>query len=113
MSGQKIGDATGTYYISGVNEKLEPFIQLRVTGKLDGIDVVLVGQQTPAELRTAALGCFHAAEAAESDSLVARFLAKDVGLTVEGAAVVVGRLRNHRTEPLFDPERITETEVPE
>lgn len=71
----RIGTLDSTEHISGVNEDLAGFVQIRAQGQLqDGTPVVLLGQLDPAALRQAALHMLEAAEAAESDALVARAL---------------------------------------
>jgi hypothetical protein len=102
MNDRKVGTLKGTMLISGVNERLEPFIQIRVTAEVNGREITLLGQASPAELRTMGLNHFAVAEAAESDSLIARYFTKDLKLGSEEAAVVVGRLRTHRSEALAD-----------
>lgn len=107
----KLGILRGTTLVSGINEKLEPFIQIRVTAEIDGREITLLGQASPSELRTMGLNQFAVAEAAESDSIVARYLTRDIHLGNEEAAVIIGRLRNHRTEAIADLGVVREIEV--
>lgn len=110
---RQIGQLTGTWHLSGVNDDLEPFIQIRCEGVLDGEKVVLVGQATPAEFRTDALARFHTSEAAEQDSIMGHFLTERLQISVDQAAQIIGDLRSFRTQPLADLSAISEDEPPE
>lgn len=79
--------------LSGVTAALEPFCQVLVQGQV-------AGQLPPAEVRAIALGWLVAAEAAESDSAVARMLAADMELDPPADLPVIAHfiasLRQHR-----------------
>jgi hypothetical protein len=67
-------------WVSGVNQKGEPFIQLvkvyTQSGKRD-----IIGQFDPWQARDCALNALSAAEAAQTDALLLKFLRERLGLT--------------------------------
>jgi len=53
-------------------------------------------QMTPAQARAAALSIIEAAEAAEQDGFIFEWFQKEIGVTPEQAAMLVGEFREHR-----------------
>ena len=78
------------HYHSGVNSDREGFIHLAWRGE--------TAQMTPDEARRMARTLFEVAEAAESDSMVVRFLMEKLGLNLQRAVTVVSGLREYRTK---------------
>jgi hypothetical protein len=71
------------------------FCQVRATGA-DG--ELLVGQLSPAEVRTMALHWLGAAEAAEHDAIVHAELVETLGVEHDVAVAFIGSLRKRREE---------------
>lgn len=61
---------------------------------------VLVGQLSPAEVRTLALQYLSVAEAAEQDAIVFTVLVRDVGVLPETVAGIVRSMRDERCPPI-------------
>lgn len=92
------GAEPGIAIESGVNLQGKPFCHVIVDGKPHG-------QLTPNEVRRMAMNWLEAAEAAEHDSAVFRFLTSDrrpdghkveAPLSAEGATMFIGDLRHYR-----------------
>lgn len=94
----RLGDLNSTELESGVSAfDGHGYVRIRSIGRLEDVDVVLVGQLDPAEMRAHGLACLEAAEAAEHDAAVFAELV-DMGLDQAGAAAFVGRLRDRRAQ---------------
>lgn len=87
------GREPGITIESGINDRAEPFCHVIVNGKVHG-------QMTPNEVRGMAMQWLEAAEAAEHDSALVRFLMTPTpskpALTLDAAAMLLGELRQHR-----------------
>ena len=81
------------WHQTGVTRTGEPFVQLVMT-KEKGDE--LMGQFTPDEARDHAYAMLAAAEAAEGDAFLTKFLTKDMGLPLEQAARVLVAFREWR-----------------
>lgn len=81
-------DHDAIYFHSGITTDLKPFVHLAWGEER--------GQTTPDELRAHARDLMAAAEAAESDSMVLRFLRDRVALDVEHLSLVLVDMRRYR-----------------
>jgi hypothetical protein len=79
---------------SGVNERGEGFVTVAAHG---ASGTILVGQQSPPEVRAHALALLEAAEAAEQDAAVLRVI-RALELPDELAGAVITELRESRDE---------------
>lgn len=75
--------------VSGLNENVQPFCQVMLNG-------TLAGQLPPSEIRGMALQWLEAAEAAESDAIVAAEMIETIGLDLPTAASFIAGLRKRR-----------------
>jgi hypothetical protein len=80
---------------SGVNTEGMPFCHTKATSD-DG--TLMLGQSTPFEVRSMALGWLHAADAAEHDAAVFNLLRSEIGVDAEAAARFIGKLREFRAD---------------
>lgn len=96
MSAGRTGDLEIVEAGSGLNEKLHGFCTVRAFGAIGGRRYSLSGQVTPAELRGMAMQFLAAAEAAESDAIVAAELVETAGISTAAALGFVGSLRKRR-----------------
>jgi hypothetical protein len=84
-------------WVSGVNRNDEPFIHLvkvfPASGKRD-----IIAQLDPWQTRDCALNALSAAEAAQSDAMVTKFMREKVGLDPQRAAMVLLDFRNLRSQ---------------
>lgn len=92
-----IGDSISVEMASGLNEKLEGFVQIRCEGEANGATVLLLGQLPPQNVREMALQWLEIAEAAEQDQIVARELVEGLGLPQNAALGFISSLRERRT----------------
>jgi hypothetical protein len=83
-------------WVSGVNRKNEPFIQLAKAYKSGKRE--LIAQLDPWQTRDTALAALSAAEAAQSDALILKFMKEHVGLDPERLAMIMIEFRNLRAE---------------
>jgi hypothetical protein len=84
-----------TEWVSGVNERGEPFVQMAQTR--DG-KRLLLGQMTPNEARSLAMQGLEAAEAAESDSYFWNFFLKRLNMEPAQIAVMMADFRDYRAK---------------
>lgn len=84
-------DPPNTLFVhSGVTNNLRPFVHLAWGGER--------GQLTPDELRTYAFSLLAAAEAAESDSMVLRFVTEKAAIPLDLLGGMLTELRRYREE---------------
>lgn len=96
MTERRITELDGIEMVSGMTEDRKPFVTISATDT-DGNR--MVGQLPPAEVRAHAMAYHEVAEAAEMDSMVARFLMDKLDVTLDIAAQIVGDLRHYRETP--------------
>ena len=90
------GDLSGINIESGVAARSgEPFLSISAEGEVDGEAVSLVGQLSPAEIRTMALHWLEAAEAAETDAGLLAHMT-ELGLPFDAVQHFVLALRARR-----------------
>jgi hypothetical protein len=89
-------EETTLYWASGVNQKGEPFVQLSKVYKSGKREII--AQLDPWQTRDTALNALSAAEAAQTDSLLLKFMKERVGLDPERLAMVLVDFRNLRAE---------------
>jgi hypothetical protein len=94
-----IGDLDNIEMLSGVSETTgEAFVSVRAVGQARDVDVVLIGQLSPREMRAHALAYLEAAEAAESDACVFVELTEGMGGEPAMAGAFLAALRQRREE---------------
>jgi hypothetical protein len=90
-------EETSLDWVSGVNQRGEPFVQLAKvytkSGKRD-----IIAQLDPWGARDTALNALSAAEAAQTDALLLKFMKERVGLDPERLAMVLIDFRNLRAQ---------------
>lgn len=96
MSAGRTGDLEIVEAGSGLNHKLAAFCTVRAFGSIAGRRYSLTGQVSPAELRGMAMQFLAAAEAAESDAIVAAELVETAGVDQNAALGFVASLRKRR-----------------
>lgn len=89
-------EETTLEWVSGVNQKGEPFIQLAKVYKSGKREII--AQLDPWQTRDCALNALSAAEAAQSDALILKFMKERVGLDPARLAAVMLDFRNLRAE---------------
>jgi hypothetical protein len=89
-------EETTLFWASGVNQKGEPFIQLSKVYKSGKREII--AQLDPWQTRDCALNALSAAEAAQTDALILKFMRERVGLDPERLAMVLVDFRNFRAE---------------
>jgi hypothetical protein len=87
-------EETTLFWASGVNQKGEPFIQLSKVYKSGKREII--AQLDPWQTRDCALNALSAAEAAQTDALILKFMRERVGLDPERLQVMVGASANWR-----------------
>jgi len=83
-------------WVSGVNQRGEPFIQLAKVQKSGKRE--LIGQFTPAEVRDCAVNGLEAAEAAQSDAFIMQYLQREMGLGLPQTAAFIAAFRDYRAK---------------
>jgi hypothetical protein len=90
-------EETTLFWASGVNQKGEPFIQLSKVYKSGRREII--AQLDPWQTRDCALNALSAAEAAQTDALLLRFLTTRLGETdPQRIGLVLVDFRNLRAE---------------
>jgi hypothetical protein len=89
-------EETTLEWVSGVNQRGEPFIQLAKVYKSGKRDII--AQLDPWQTRDTALNALSAAEAAQTDALLLKFMKERVGLDPERLALILVDFRNLRAQ---------------
>jgi hypothetical protein len=83
-------------WVSGVNQRGEPFIQLAKVYKSGKRE--LIAQLDPWQTRDCALNALSAAEAAQTDAFLLKHMQERIGLDLPGAAAFMAEFRDFRAK---------------
>lgn len=92
-----LGDLVQVFTLTGLNEQMKGFVQIRAEGEIDGAKVALVGQIDPDTCRGLAAQYMEVANGAEQDALLGQVLG-ELDLPEEATYAILRRMRELREE---------------